>query len=407
MRGTKGDSHYEEATRTRKVTTRMAEESKAREETVTDRESVIESMMENQSAFYVHCFAHQLQLTLIEVAKKQVEIASLFNLVATLTNAVGASCKRRDILLEKHANVIREGLESGEISSSRGLNQEITLKSTLLRLVSMFSSVVEVLEIIEEDGMNSEQRAEAHSLLCSMQYFEFIFNLHLMRKVLGITHELSQALQRYDQDIVNAMSLVKVSKTRLQLLRDNEWDTLLEEVLGFYEKHEVVIPNMDENFIAPRHSRRKLPQVSNLHHFQVEIFYQVIDWQLKELNDHFSEINTELLICVACLSPRDSFSSFDKKKLVQLAKLYPHMCSDSDFDELTTIGELSKKLVKTRKHIVYPLVYLLVNLALILPVATATVERTFSVMNIIKNKLRNRRGERDVFDAIENEKIVQ
>ncbi|PIN19602.1 hypothetical protein CDL12_07704 [Handroanthus impetiginosus] len=202
-----------------------------------------------------------------------------------------------------------------------------------------------------------------------------------MRKVLGITHELSQALQRYDQDIVNAMSLVKVSKTRLQLLRDNEWDTLLEEVLGFYEKHEVVIPNMDENFIAPGHSRRKLPQVSNLHHFQVEIFYQVINWQLKELNDRFSEINTELLICVACLSPRDSFSSFDKKKLVQLAKLYSRdfffvellaidaqlenyildMCSDSDFDELTTIGELSKKLVKTRKHIVYPLVYLLVN----------------------------------------------
>ncbi|PIN18235.1 Tam3-transposase (Ac family) [Handroanthus impetiginosus] len=363
-------------------------------------------LKENQSAFYVHYFAHQLQLALVAVAKKQVEIASLFNLVATLTNVVGASCKRRDILREKHANVIREGLENGEISSGRGLNQEITLKrsgdtrwgshySTLLRLVSMFSSVVEVLEIIEEDGMNSEQRAEAHSLLCSMQYFEFIFNLHLMRKVLGITHELSQALQRNDQDIVNTMSLVKVSKTRLQLLRDNEWDTLLEEVFGFWR------------------SRRKLPQVSNLHHFQVEIFYQVIDWQLKELNDRFSEINTELLICVACLSPRDSFSSFDKKKLVQLAKLYPHdfssvellaldaqlenyildMRSDSDFDELTSIGELSKKLVKTRKHIVYPLVYLLVKLALILPVATATVERTFSAMNIIKNKLRNRMGD--------------
>ncbi|PIN10619.1 hypothetical protein CDL12_16785 [Handroanthus impetiginosus] len=339
----------------------------------------------NQSVVYVHCFAHQLQLALVAVAKKQVEIASLFNLVATLTNVVGASCKRRDILREKHTNVIREGLESGEISSGRGLNQEITLKksgdtrwgshySTLLRLVSMFSFVVEL-----------TKGAEAHSLLCSMQSFEFIFNLQLMRKVLGITCELSQALQRDDQDIVNAMSLVK-------------------EVLGFCEKHEVAIPNMDENFIAPGHSRRKLPQVSNLHHFQVEIFYQVIDWQLKELNDRFSEIKTELLICVICLSPRDSLSSFDKKKLVQLAKLYPRdfsfvellaldaqlenyildMRSDSDFDELTTIGELSKKLIKKRKHIVYPLVYLLVNLALILPVATTTVERTFSTMNIIK-----------------------
>ncbi|PIN00852.1 hypothetical protein CDL12_26644 [Handroanthus impetiginosus] len=166
---------------------------------------------------------------------------------------------------------------------------------------------------------------------------------------------------------------------------------------------------MDENFIPAGRSRRKLPQVSNLHNFQVEIFYQVIDWQLKELNDPFSEIDMKLLICVACLSPRDSFSSFNKKKLVQLPELYPcdfssvellaldaqlenyilDMRSDSDFDELTSIGELSKKLVKTRKHIVYPLEYLLVKLALILPVATTTVERTFSAMNIIKNKLRN------------------
>ncbi|PIM99454.1 hypothetical protein CDL12_28055 [Handroanthus impetiginosus] len=276
-------------------------------------------LKENQSAVYVYCFAHQLQLALVAVAKKQLEIASLFNLVATLTNVVGASCKRCDILREKHANVIRKGLGSGKISSGRNLNQEITLKSTLLRLVSMFSFVVE-------------------------------------------------------------------------------------EVLGFCEKYEVAIPNMDENFIAPGHSRRKLSQVSNLHHFQVEIFYQVIDWQLKELNDRFLEIKTELLICVACLSPRDSFSSFDKKKLVQLAKLYLRdfsfvellaldaqlenyildMRSDSDFDKLRTIGELSKNLVKKRKHIVYPLVYLLVNLALILPMATATVERTFSAMNIIK-----------------------
>jgi hypothetical protein len=41
-----------------------------------------------------------------------------------------------------------------------------------------------------------------------MQSFEFIFILHLMKNVLGVTHELSQALQKTDQDIVNAMKLV-------------------------------------------------------------------------------------------------------------------------------------------------------------------------------------------------------
>ena len=76
----------------------------------------------------------------------------------------------------------------------------------------MFSSVVDVLAMVSEDGINAEQRGEKNVLLDLLQSFEFVFNLHLMRSILGITNELSQALQRKDQDIVNAMTLVQVSK---------------------------------------------------------------------------------------------------------------------------------------------------------------------------------------------------
>ena len=83
------------------------------------------------------------------------------------------------------------------------------------------------------------------------------------------------------------------------------------------------------------------------------------------------------------------------------------------------ISGLAKKLVKTKKDVIYPLVYLLVKLALILPVATASVERVFSAMNIIKTSLHNRMGdewmndflvtyiERDIFSTINNEVILQ
>ena len=59
------------------------------------------------------------------------------------------------------------------------------------------------------------------------------------------------------------------------------------------------------------------------------------------------------------------------------------------------------------------------TLALILPVATITVERAFSAMNIIKNRLHNRIGdqwmndclvtyiEKNIFKTIEYEKIMQ
>ena len=55
----------------------------------------------NASAYYVHCFAHQLRLTLLAVAKNHVQIVLLFNIVTNVMNIVGASGKRRDILREK------------------------------------------------------------------------------------------------------------------------------------------------------------------------------------------------------------------------------------------------------------------------------------------------------------------
>lgn len=44
---------------------------------------------------------------------------------------------------------------------------------------------------------------------------------------------------------------------------------------------------------------------------------------------------------------------------------------------------------KNKRGEVYPLVYLLVTLALILPIVTADVERAFSHMDTVKNRLKS------------------
>ncbi|XP_022854627.1 uncharacterized protein LOC111375939 [Olea europaea var. sylvestris] len=59
------------------------------------------------------------------------------------------------------------------------------------------------------------------------------------------------------------------------------------------------------------------------------------------------------------------------------------------FFNLNSIFCVAQKLVKTRSAYYFPLVYRLLTLALILLVATASVERVFSAMNLIKNDLRN------------------
>ncbi|XP_052177634.1 uncharacterized protein LOC127791694 [Diospyros lotus] len=308
------------------------------------------------------------------IAKKHVQVTSLFNLVSRVVNIVGASSKHCDLLREKQEAVIFEALHN-----------------------------VDVLEMIVDDG-STEQKCEADDLLDSIQSFEFAFNLHLMRTILAISNELSKALQRKDQDIVNAIALVKICKQRLQVMRDNEWDLFLKVVVSFCEKHNIDVPDMDGVFIRRGRSRRNTEEMTNLHHFRVDLFYAIIDMQLQELNDRFSEISTELLLCIACLCLNNSFSAFDKGKLIHFAEYYPEdfsrvelmalddqfqtyifdMCSNKEFEELRGL-----------------------------------VERIFSAMNIVKNRLRSRIGdqwmndslvvyvENDVFNKIDNEVKIE
>ncbi|RZC04471.1 Abscisic acid receptor PYL4 [Glycine soja] len=83
--------------------------------------------------------------------------------------------------------------------------------------------------------------------------------------------------------------------------------------------------------------------------------------------------------------------------VARLADIYHADFSDDDRgtirDQLETyedVQSLAMKMVQTEKHLVFPLVYKLIELALILPVSTASVERAFSAMKIIKSKLRNK-----------------
>ena len=77
----------------------------------------------------------------------------------------------------------------------------------------------------------------------------------------------------------------------------------------------------------------------------------------------------------------------------QLETYIHDMQSTKEFSAFRGIGQLVEKMIEMKKNISYPLIYLLVTLALFLLVTTATVERAFSTMNIIKNRLRNQIGD--------------
>ena len=73
----------------------------------------------------------------------------------------------------------------------------------------------------------------------------------------------------------------------------------------------------------------------------------------------------------------------------QLETYIHDMQSIEEFSAFRGIGQLVEKMIEMKKNVSYLLIYSLMTLALILLVTTTTVERAFSTMNIIKNRLRN------------------
>ena len=76
------------------------------------------------------------------------------------------------------------------------------------------------------------------------------------------------------------------------------------------------------------------------------------------------------------------------------------MRSDNNFKNLQDLSTLPMKLVETKMDVAYLFVLLLIKLILILPVATTSVERVFSGMTFVKNKLRNRIGDQPLNDCL-------
>ncbi|XP_066310904.1 uncharacterized protein [Miscanthus floridulus] len=189
-------------------------------------------MKESPSAYYIHCFAHQLQLVLVAVAKGNTDCKTFFDQVSILLNIVGVSCKRHGMLRNARLENVNKSLQCGELESGSGLNQEMGLPrpgdtrwgshyKTICSIIAMYSSIHDVLVELGADIAYKDDWTKIHFVLGAFETFEFVFFVHLMYVILGYTNELSECLQRRDQDILNAISLVNVAKSRMQQLRSD------------------------------------------------------------------------------------------------------------------------------------------------------------------------------------------
>jgi len=188
---------------------------------------------ENSLAVYVHCYAHILNLCLVDLAKQIACVRNMFGTLRTLYSFIGASSKRFSVFEQMlSSDVGPKTLKT--LCDTRWSCRYEALRSVFHNLTAVIDTLAETAESDREFG------SDAAALLKSIQTFEFIFSLILLEDVLLKTNVLSKYLQSTTLNYGLVSQMVEETIKSFEELRTDEnfqkvWDkaAIISENNGF------------------------------------------------------------------------------------------------------------------------------------------------------------------------------
>lgn len=360
-------------------------------------------------ATYIHCYNHRLNLVIVDVVKAVKIVDQFFGLLESIYVFM-SSAVLHELFLQKQSKLFpdKQPQKLKKLSDTRWACQYAACKVMLLKLPAVLESLEEVAN--EHSG---KRATDAAGLLNAIN-FSFIICLVVLENLLHRTKLLSDMLQSPTLDLAAAADLVETLHDELEEERESSsWEAL-------WSKANDMAKELDIPVRLDRKSGRKRQQSSMLHGFEtsstlgqeespdskhdfcVNLYYPVLDHFLAELDSRFSQDNKNLLRSISALDPRSS-KFFNAEAIEPMAVQYGVDLSDlavelhqakrliqrkeSEGIKITTLVQLSSFMSPYKDA--FPDLCKLLTIAIVLPPTSASCERSFSSMRLIKNYLRS------------------
>lgn len=382
-------------------------------------------------ALYIHCMSHRLNLVIVDTVKNVQAANEFFVKVEKLYVFCSTS-----VVHAVFANVQQEmtgkpAIQLKQLSDTRWTCQHAACNAVLKTL----GPLLETLNILAQ-GNHTERAVEAKSIHRFID-FGFILALVFFENILKRTQTLSNMLQAKDIDLASAVLLVRTIIQELEEVRNPERrpeansgtiESVWAEAIQLSIKCGISAPNEDSTEPPSKKRDRRLPlnlrnsfiletvghrqQLLKKDDFIQMFMYAVLDRIISELKSRFSKDSLEIMEGVQSLNPRsDSFLNFEK--LLPMAKFYScnienleielkqamltlHRKKSSDAIKVDTILEFTNFLEPY--SIPFLELYRLCKIACVLPVSSASCERSFSALKLIKSFLRTTMTEERLTD---------
>lgn len=347
-------------------------------------------------ALYTHCVAHNLNLCLSDATKVR-QIQNSTGLMKEVCSYFKCSAKRTKVLNDNIKELTPEKSHTRlqSLCETRWCERHEAVLLFKDSIVPVFASLQDI---------DDKQAA----ILLKAFDFCFLISVFALSKILGITYLLSVRLQAKDQDLVSALAFVKETRQVLKDIRknaDQEFHSLYLEAsemaadLGIPSDSRSIVPRLTK---LQKH-RANVPFQNPEQYYRTTIFIPFVDDIISALSERFlaheSTISSlQYIMPKNCsvpfekVEPSFEFYSADLPTNSQEAfkgewLLWQQKWKNVSKKPSTAIEVLQQASAN------FPCISVLAEIMVVLPVTTASVERSFSSLRYLKNYLRNSIGQ--------------
>ena len=354
---------------------------------------------------YIHCYAHRLNLVVVDTARGIKEVDNFFGLMQAVYSFFSVSSLRHGRFTKAQRDKDIRVMEIPSLSDTRWVCRFAAVQLFLNR----FECLILALETIIDDSTDRAEAAEAVGLSVQLQEFSFLFFLQVFNCVLGLTKPLSDTLQAKQLNLATAIDLLD---STCKALKERRSEKYFEDEV--WKRSGSLAENMNIDVTTPC-ARKRLSRppkalqegvimapigarVAEENDFPMQFYrqryYEVLDRVVHELELRFTD-NRNVILSVASCNPKNDHFRLDRvqplaeENGIDLVKLAPQLDIARNLlrsNRLESMEDIMKELLPLQHG--FPEVYHLIKVAMTIPVTSATAERSFSALKRIKTYLR-------------------
>ena len=338
----------------------------------------VQAMLRQNSPnmIYIHCRSHVLQLCMVKACNNEPGIKRVVSLLNKLFSLFRGSAKRLNVLHSIEEEIDKCSHKLVQPADTRWLSHEASVSV----VCKHYGSICMALEHIYQDAGNMS--SDAGGLLLVMRKDSSIFVMAMLSLVLKPLARLSMSLQSASDDILHAVENANIVKEEIrQLVASDDMPevTVLADAIAANAKENNIF--IEQDTTLPRKA-------------VVIACRKYVHSIVSSIEQRFSDDVGRVAVIINILKRKPELAEF-----TDISRIFGISQDDIQYewrmlrrlnDDLSSRASLVELATASDRAVLFPCFSLLARRILLMPIGTASVERSFSAMNRILNSDRCR-----------------